>query len=357
MNATLTPMKSLSGSFTPAGPAGFSPTFAVEDIDGGHRITITDKNGTQIVDVMDGADGFSTTISVEAITGGHRLTVTDKNGTQTVDIMDGEDGEDGFAPTVTVEAITGGHRLTITDATGTQTVDVMDGQGAVDSVNGKTGAVELALADLSDDETHRTVTDEEKNSWAKKSEIPTVPTQVSAFNNDAGYLTQHQDISGKLDATHATDQDAHSGLFAPADHASQHASGGSDPIAPSSIGAEPAFGVLSFEKGGTGGSNVTEARDNLGVCTATDVASGASVTFNLPGNGTFLFTSSSNAAKLATLFQIAGTNNTPLCTDLSTPSKLTYTTDGNKVTISNASNYTAVICVMSFRTGSMYTGG
>lgn len=34
---------------------------------------------------------------------------------------------------------------------------------------------------------------------ANKSEIPTVPTNVSAFTNDAGYLTQHQDISGKQD--------------------------------------------------------------------------------------------------------------------------------------------------------------
>lgn len=31
--------------------------------------------------------------------------------------------------------------------------------------------------------------------------IPTVPTNVSAFTNDAGYLTEHQDISGKLDAS------------------------------------------------------------------------------------------------------------------------------------------------------------
>lgn len=29
--------------------------------------------------------------------------------------------------------------------------------------------------------------------------MPTVPTKVSAFTNDAGYLTKHQDISGKLD--------------------------------------------------------------------------------------------------------------------------------------------------------------
>lgn len=31
--------------------------------------------------------------------------------------------------------------------------------------------------------------------------IPTIPTNVSSFTNDAGYLTQHQDISGKADKT------------------------------------------------------------------------------------------------------------------------------------------------------------
>lgn len=36
---------------------------------------------------------------------------------------------------------------------------------------------------------------------ADKSQIPTVPKNVSAFTNDAGYLTEHQDISGKLDVT------------------------------------------------------------------------------------------------------------------------------------------------------------
>lgn len=32
-------------------------------------------------------------------------------------------------------------------------------------------------------------------------QIPTVPTKLSAFENDSGYLTQHQDISGKADAS------------------------------------------------------------------------------------------------------------------------------------------------------------
>lgn len=37
------------------GADGHSPSVAVSDIDGGHRVTITDKNGTQSFDVMDGA--------------------------------------------------------------------------------------------------------------------------------------------------------------------------------------------------------------------------------------------------------------------------------------------------------------
>ena len=32
--------------------------------------------------------------------------------------------------------------------------------------------------------------------FAKYSDIPTVPTNVSAFTNDAGYLTAHQSLSG-----------------------------------------------------------------------------------------------------------------------------------------------------------------
>ena len=35
------------------------------------------------------------------------------------------------------------------------------------------------------------------NDLTNKPTIPVVPTNVSAFTNDVGYLTQHQDISGK----------------------------------------------------------------------------------------------------------------------------------------------------------------
>lgn len=39
---------------------------------------------------------------------------------------------------------------------------------------------------------------------ANISDIPTVPTNVSAFTNDVGYLTQHQDISGKENISNKT---------------------------------------------------------------------------------------------------------------------------------------------------------
>lgn len=38
---------------------------------------------------------------------------------------------------------------------------------------------------------------------ANKTDLPVIPTNVTAFVNDAGYLTSHQDISGKLDVAAA----------------------------------------------------------------------------------------------------------------------------------------------------------
>ena len=43
----------------------------------------------------DGEDGVSPTVSVTDITGGHRVTITDADGSKTFDVMDGEDGSGG----------------------------------------------------------------------------------------------------------------------------------------------------------------------------------------------------------------------------------------------------------------------
>ena len=46
-------------------------------------------------DYFDGEDGFSPVVSVEDIDGGHRVTITDKDGNKTFDVMDGEGGTGG----------------------------------------------------------------------------------------------------------------------------------------------------------------------------------------------------------------------------------------------------------------------
>ena len=106
---------------------------------------------------FDGDDGYSPTVAVSNITGGHRITVTDKNGDHTVDVMDGapgtpgspgSPGDDGYSPVVTITDIEGGHRVTITDETHPtgQSFDVMDGQGGG---GGGTVTVDDALSDSS----------------------------------------------------------------------------------------------------------------------------------------------------------------------------------------------------------------
>ena len=53
------------------------------------------ERGEQGLPGEPGQDGFSPTITVTDITGGHRLTITDKTGTQTVDVMNGAKGDPG----------------------------------------------------------------------------------------------------------------------------------------------------------------------------------------------------------------------------------------------------------------------
>ena len=109
----------------------------------------------------DGADGVSPTVSITSITGGHRVSVTDAEGTSTFDVMDGadgaqgpagndgNDGADGVSPTVSITSITGGHRVSVTDAGGTDSFDVMDGDDYVLTAQDKEDIAEGAAEDLS----------------------------------------------------------------------------------------------------------------------------------------------------------------------------------------------------------------
>lgn len=87
----------------------------------------------------DGKDGVSPTIAVSAITGGNRLTITDANGTQSVDVMNGSDGADGAngadgAPGETGPAGRGVSSMTYNSSTNKWTIAYTDGTSS--SVDG-----------------------------------------------------------------------------------------------------------------------------------------------------------------------------------------------------------------------------
>lgn len=70
----------------------------VDQTSEGVLITATDASGTTQAVVLNGKDGISPVIAVTAISGGHKVTVTDKNGQKSFDVLDGEPGEPGYTP-------------------------------------------------------------------------------------------------------------------------------------------------------------------------------------------------------------------------------------------------------------------
>ena len=92
------------------GDDGYSPTVTVTDIEGGHRVAVTDAEGTQSFDVMDGADG-----------------APGQNGTNGTNGTDGEDGsliwKTDVSPTVVLDAV----QWDISDLTGRAGSDPQEG--------------------------------------------------------------------------------------------------------------------------------------------------------------------------------------------------------------------------------------
>ena len=75
---------------------GYSPQVRVGRISGGHRVYITAKYTSGEIyeehfDVMDGEDGKPPAVSIEDIDGGHRVTI----GNESFDVMDGRNGDGG----------------------------------------------------------------------------------------------------------------------------------------------------------------------------------------------------------------------------------------------------------------------
>lgn len=182
---------------------------SITEIDGGHRVTFewtgtSGKKETSTLDVINGVDGKQGTPGVAG-----------KTPVKGVDYFDGEKGDDGFSPVITIAEISGGHKVTITTANGEESFDIMDGKDGTGSSTGEenviesikvNGVAQTVAEDKSVDITVPTV-DVDKNyvdtELAKKantSDIPSLDGYVTDEELTAkGYLTSHQDISGKVD--------------------------------------------------------------------------------------------------------------------------------------------------------------
>ena len=185
-------------------------------------------------------------IDVEKVGNTATLSIIKKDGTEkSVEIYDGEKGNTGDkgadakingVNTISIEAGTNitldqeGNTLTINSTGGgpggTSDYEELENQPKVNNVTlkGNKSLNDLGIQPAGNyltSETDPTVPNYVKNitqanitSWNNKSDfsgnyndltnkptIPVVPTNISAFTNDVGYLTQHQDISGKLNTS------------------------------------------------------------------------------------------------------------------------------------------------------------
>lgn len=182
---------------------------SITEIDGGHRVTFewtgtSGKKETSTLDVINGVDGKQGTPGVAG-----------KTPVKGVDYFDGEKGDDGFSPVITIAEISGGHKVTITTANGEESFDIMDGKDGTGSSTGEenviesikvNGVAQTVAEDKSVDITVPTV-DVDKNyvdtELAKKANVSDIPSLDKYVIDEEltakGYLTSHQDISGKVD--------------------------------------------------------------------------------------------------------------------------------------------------------------
>ena len=165
--------------------SGVIPTVKGDKGDKGDKLTFSDLTDAD-KQSLKGKDGYSPTISITDITGGHKVTVTNENGSNSFNVMDGEaftyddftaeqledlKGLDGISPTVTITEATGRHTVSFTDKDGVKSFVVKDGS-ALDVENYYTkDEVDTALT-----------------AKANADAIPTVPVNVSELNNDENYI-------------------------------------------------------------------------------------------------------------------------------------------------------------------------
>ena len=118
----------------------------------------------------------------------YTITYTDAS-TSTFTVTNGTNGKNGISPIVTAEGSGSNVLIHVTDSTGTHTYTIPTTSGEVTQVNADWNAASGVAQILNKPTLSTVATSGSYNDLTNKPEIPTVPTEVSAFNNDAGYIT------------------------------------------------------------------------------------------------------------------------------------------------------------------------
>lgn len=202
-----------SGELT--GPAGVSPTITVTDIEGGHRLTITDVNSTNTIDIMDTAIEADDAV-IEMLNGLISLGTSEPSDGPTIWFdTTGTDGESGV--------------LRIKDMDGT--IHVFYPVTQADNVNG--------VMAISKGGTNATTAEDARTNLGAASEDH---THDASTNDITGTLPI---IKGGTGATTAADARTNLG------------------VTPANIGAKAEDDIEDMEHGGTGASDGATGLKNL----------------------------------------------------------------------------------------------
>ena len=192
-----------------------------------------------------------------------------------------EPGPEGYSPSVEITKSGKRTTITITDKTGPHVATILDGEDG--SGSGGNGDMTKAIYDTNNDGTVDSA-DVATNAtklgnqlpayYAKAADIPTVPTNVSAFTNDAGYITSAPTKTSDL----TNDSGFITSAALPTDVSDLNNDAGY--VTQQDIGA---LMPLPVTMGGTGATTPAGARANLGL-SLIDLSENVSITFDSPSD-------------------------------------------------------------------------
>ena len=130
----------------------------------------------------------------------YTITYTDAS-TSTFTVTNGTNGQNGISPIVTAEGNGSNVIIHVTDSTGTHTYTIPTSSGEITQLPADWEATSGVQMILNKPDLKPVATSGSYNDLSNKPEIPAVPTEVSAFNNDANYITMDSVTAYVNDAT------------------------------------------------------------------------------------------------------------------------------------------------------------